>query len=83
MVHTNFRMKAELRDTVDEVLWGPVSAFLSSPSLGHYITRPACPSSLLVPSQYAVPSSFLFFLLLLLHLCAFALPVLEGPFSAS
>lgn len=68
MVHTNFGMKAELRDTVDEVLWGPVSAFLSSLSLGHHITCPACPSSLLVPSQYVVPSSFLFLLLTFVHL---------------
>lgn len=87
MAHTNFGMKAELSDAVDEVLWGLVSAFLSSPCLGHHITGPACPSNLLVPSQYAVPSSFLFLLLVfflpLLHLCVFVLPVLEAPFSAS
>lgn len=88
MAHTNFGMKAELSDSVDEVPWGLVSAFLSSLCLGHHITGPAYSNNLLVPSQYVVPSSFLFLLLLFsppppLHLCAFALPLLEGPFSAS
>lgn len=69
MAHTNFGMKAELSDSVDEVPWGLVSAFLSSLCLGHHITGPAYSNNLLVPSQYVVPSSFLFLLLLSSPLC--------------